>query len=164
MQMNNMQNGQQMQQQGNMAALPAPPQQNNQQAVMVDPNFVQAQDQNFNQVQVPPPPPPPPGEQKQTSWPGFKPKGSGPPAAGLGKFPCHGCGEFGHFIKDCPKIEPESKKFMFPCHECGQLGHFVKDCPMRQGMIVEEHKIIDEQNFWVLLNCELMRESLRTSN
>lgn len=44
---------------------------------------------------------------------------------------CHGCGELGHWVKDCPKGYNKDWLMKQQCFKCQQLGHFRKDCPFK---------------------------------
>ena len=45
------------------------------------------------------------------------------------KSKCHGCGEPGHWVRDCPKGYNKVWLTTQQCFKCGQLGHFRRDCP-----------------------------------
>lgn len=47
------------------------------------------------------------------------------------KHKCHGCGEFGHWVRECSKGYNKDWLKTQQCFKCGQHGHFRRDCPFK---------------------------------
>jgi len=47
------------------------------------------------------------------------------------KSKCHGCGELGHWVRNCPKGYNKDWLTRQQCFKCKQFGHFRKDCPFK---------------------------------